>query len=322
MGEGLHFLEIELTSLCNFHCAHCYAVADEPEHMPYPLVETILSQAQLMGVEVIIFTGGEPLLYPQITNVLEKAKTMKAEVRLQTNSSLIDTIPRDLFGGLSLVQIGYDLPPAQGGIRSDTDIKEKVDVLRQCNVDIVLFVTLHKKNIHAVDYFVSLTDSLPVRIAFNTFSPVGRGETHQNLQLSPEEFKTVSKTLWDYYKAGKISRPSDPLCFFFRDDLKKKAVEHPRKILGGCMAGITSLSVTPAGEVLPCPLLRVPAGSLHSAPLQHIWRHSDVLGVLRARSFEGHCKTCVYVNACGGCRTRAYKTSSITGEDPLCFLHT
>ncbi|MBU7047627.1 MAG: radical SAM protein [Theionarchaea archaeon] len=324
--EGLHFLETELTSLCNFECSHCYAVTDHSADMPFPLVETILQQAHEMGVEVIIFTGGEPLLYPNIAKALQRAKDMKFEVRLQTNGSLINEENYKMFDGLTIVQIGYDLPPEKGGIRgniSEDLIKEKVDIVKHADVrSVTLFITLHRNNVHAVDYFASLASSWNVTVAFNTFSPAGRGKTHQDLQLSSEELKEIYEILWDYYKNGKISRPTDPLIFLFREDLKEKALETPHRIVGGCMAGITSLSITPSGDALPCPLLRIPVGNLYHDSLKDIWRHSHTLRQLRGRVFEGHCRTCKFVNACGGCRTRAYSIrSSIVDEDPYCFLH-
>lgn len=84
---------IELTTRCNLSCIHCFrnTMRDSLGDMPKTLVDKILSDLAQSGVKRIVFTGfGEPLVYPHIDYVLEKAKSLGFEVVLNTNGILID----------------------------------------------------------------------------------------------------------------------------------------------------------------------------------------------------------------------------------------
>lgn len=326
MGEGLNVLEIEITNRCNFNCLHCYPNA-HPKHndISIYLFKKILSEAKEMDVPMVILTGGEPTLHPEFEKMVQDLHNRNFLVTvLQTNGSLINEANCNLLKKFDIIQIGYDLPDHEIGVRrglSDDPIKEKIRLLRNNNVEnIVLFVTLHKKNIQYLEDFILRAESWNVHLAFNMILPVGRASNYAELLLSREDIKECLAKLWRNYLAGRVSRPTTPLSIVFNKELQEKALKNPGKIVGGCMAGITSLCISPGGDVMACPFLRTPLNNLRSATLREVWQHNSILKTLRHREFEGRCKDCPFINACGGCRARAYYSgNSLTGEDPLCI---
>jgi MoaA/NifB/PqqE/SkfB family radical SAM enzyme len=66
-----HSFVLSLTSDCNLVCDHCYArVYREPRALPKKVLEGILDQASSLGCFIFVLTGGEPMLYPELLDIL------------------------------------------------------------------------------------------------------------------------------------------------------------------------------------------------------------------------------------------------------------
>jgi MoaA/NifB/PqqE/SkfB family radical SAM enzyme len=68
-----HSFVLSLTSDCNLTCDYCYArVYKEPKLLPPKVLEGILEQAGSLGCFFFVLTGGEPMLYPNLLNILNR----------------------------------------------------------------------------------------------------------------------------------------------------------------------------------------------------------------------------------------------------------
>lgn len=66
-----HSFVLSLTSDCNLACDHCYArVYGETKVLPKKVLEGILEQASSLGCFFFVLTGGEPMLYPELLDIL------------------------------------------------------------------------------------------------------------------------------------------------------------------------------------------------------------------------------------------------------------
>ncbi|MEP9409821.1 MAG: radical SAM protein [Candidatus Brocadia sp.] len=66
-----HSFVLSLTSECNLSCDHCYArVYNETKVLPKKMLEGILGQAGSLGCFFFVLTGGEPMLYPDLLDIL------------------------------------------------------------------------------------------------------------------------------------------------------------------------------------------------------------------------------------------------------------
>lgn len=78
LGTGLDMLFVELTAQCNERCLHCYAEA-EPERvqsLTLPAVNRLLAEARTLGCSTVQFTGGDPLLYPDLVPTVAEARRL------------------------------------------------------------------------------------------------------------------------------------------------------------------------------------------------------------------------------------------------------
>jgi len=92
--RGVHvppFMIASITNRCNLNCKGCYAKAHHrqptPELSPGRLGE-VFSEAQDLGISIILLAGGEPLTRPEILDIT--AQTPKVVFPLFTNGLLID----------------------------------------------------------------------------------------------------------------------------------------------------------------------------------------------------------------------------------------
>jgi molybdenum cofactor biosynthesis enzyme MoaA len=83
-----------LTEGCNLRCRHCWiAPKYESEGNSYPaldldLFKTIIEQAKPLGLTGVKLTGGEPLLHPQIEEILEVIRKEDLSLNVETNGVL------------------------------------------------------------------------------------------------------------------------------------------------------------------------------------------------------------------------------------------
>lgn len=95
-----------LVRRCNLNCKHCYSISadtDFPGELSTDQVFTVMDDLKAFKVPVLILSGGEPLLRPDIFEISRHAKAMGFYVALSTNGTLIDEATAD-----RIAEIGYD----------------------------------------------------------------------------------------------------------------------------------------------------------------------------------------------------------------------
>lgn len=85
-------LQIHPTRLCNLRCLHCYSSSgpEERGRLEPALLRSVLSAARREGYTVAGFSGGEPLLYPPLGEVLDHAKGLGMITTVTSNGMLLD----------------------------------------------------------------------------------------------------------------------------------------------------------------------------------------------------------------------------------------
>lgn len=87
-GSDLGVLFVELTARCNERCLHCYADSDPERREILSLAELRdwLAAARQLGQATVQFTGGDPLLHPDLPAALATARALDfAGVEIYTN---------------------------------------------------------------------------------------------------------------------------------------------------------------------------------------------------------------------------------------------
>ena len=317
-----------LTKRCNLRCPHCYLEAGKAAGRELDTAEClgVLAEMRELGTEMVILTGGEPLLRRDIYEIATAAAAAGMWVVMGTNGVLVtDAVAaRMVECGVRGVAISIDsIDPARhdgfrGGRGAHAASLRALEACRARGLEVLVQTTVMEENFDEVPALLDLARGLGAW-SFNLYFLVktGRGETMH--ELSPERTEAMLGHL-----VG-LQRQYRPML------VRAKCAPHFKRIAyeqgeaglesGGCMAGTDYCRITPEGDVTPCPYMTAVAGNVRAAGgFTAVWNDAPLLRDLRDLTrLGGRCGACEYRDLCGGCRCRAYAaTGDPLAEDPAC----
>lgn len=345
-----------VTGRCNLVCTHCYSASgpgrETGEELFHAEARALIDDLAETGVPLVIFSGGEPLVRPDILELAGYCRERGIRTALSTNGTLItaDLAERIRDAGIGYVGVSLDgaTAPTHDRFRNSPGAFDRAVAAFACcrgaGVRCGVRVTLTRENQAELGPLVDLARELSAsRFCLYWLVPCGRGtDAYERLQLGALEVTRALSLL--YQKAKEV--PPDEMEFLTVDapqdcvhllesmgrdrspDLSG-ALDLIGSRNGGCSAGVRVACVDPAGRVYPCQFARLPeflAGSVRERRFSEIWNDSrnPVFARFRndSRDFSGKCRDCRYLRLCGGgCRVRAYaRTGDFLGEDPFCYV--
>lgn len=184
-GRTIDYVRIAVTSACNLRCTYCLKdeTGDSLEIQQLDLHDTatLIGILAGMGIRKIRFTGGEPLLYPGITELVRKAKATPGieTVRLTTNGVLLEKYLQPLIeAGLDGINLSLDtLDPGKFRTitRRDrfTNVRNALDKLLETSALSLKINTLMLRGINSDEIrdFVELTRHNDIAVRFMELQP-------------------------------------------------------------------------------------------------------------------------------------------------------
>jgi radical SAM protein with 4Fe4S-binding SPASM domain len=345
-----------LTDRCNLRCTHCYSTSGPGRTTKGELTTaealSVIDDLADMGVPLILFSGGEPLLREDIWDLARHARDRGLKMALSTNGTLItpDVAGRIRECGIAYAGISLDGARAETHDRfrnSPGAFEQTIRAFAACReagLRCGVRVTLTKENYRELEALIDLTFTLGAsRFCLYWLVPTGRGiESYERLQLGTKE---VTEALTLLYKKARetdpaamefltVDAPQD--CIHLLASMEKDGSEdlaEARELLeslkGGCSAGTRVANIDAQGTVYPCQFARSEnffIGNIKNQPFSGIWvdAANPVLARFREKQarFGGRCASCNYRDLCGGgCRVRAHAVNGdFLAEDPFCFV--
>jgi len=316
-----------LTKKCNLRCPHCYMEAGQAAENELTTDECLqlLDEMKALGTEMLILTGGEPLLRKDIYDIARAASGHGIWVVMGTNGVLItDRVAQKMVEcGVRGVGISIDsLDPAKhnsfrGGPNAWEYSVRALDICRAHGLEVLVQTTVMAMNIDEIPRLIDFARDKGAW-SFNLYFLVQTGRGQRMNDLSAEQTEAILSNLvdaQDRYRPMLVRAKCAP-------HFKRIAYEKGAGGLesGGCMAGTQYCRITPEGDVTPCPYMTVVAGSVRGQSFREIWETSTVLKELRdLKELKGRCGRCEFNELCGGCRCRAYAAyGDYLHEDPAC----
>src|SRR5579862_4886387 len=160
----------ELTYRCPLHCPYC----SNPTRYPNGQIELttdewkrVIDEASELGVLHILLSGGEPLLRPDLPELVMHARAAGLYTNLIT-SAIGLTRPRAetlKAAGLDSVQISLQADEAAladsiAGTRAHAHKLEAARVVREVGFPLTLNVVLHRHNIERVEAIIALAEEM------------------------------------------------------------------------------------------------------------------------------------------------------------------
>ena len=115
-GRAITYLRISLTDRCNLRCVYCMpkqGVQWQPraDQLSAEEIARVVETAAQGGVKRVRLTGGEPLVHPQVVEIVRRIASIPTieEVSLTTNAMLLERLAQPLANaGLTRVNISLD----------------------------------------------------------------------------------------------------------------------------------------------------------------------------------------------------------------------
>jgi len=290
LGDSLGMLFIELTSRCNERCLHCYAESgpDRNDILSFEEVRNILRQARQLGHPTLQFTGGDPLIHPDLVALVKEARQLEYEdVEIYTNGLLLNDAllkkllpyaPRFAFSLYSHDPGTHDritrTPGSFGRTFSAIERVKKAGIEARIGVTIMAENQGHEQGI--VDFVKAEMGIEPGQINFDTVKTVGRGND-----------SGISLTSINRHDPGHVTRK------------KKDAREaHAARQQG-------KLAIAANGDVYPCIFARrTLLGNIRKYPLPEIMQTLDRRSLPEASSTRW--KRCRQSLSCRDCQVVSY----------------
>lgn len=319
------------TNQCNMFCDHCYrdASCKFEEELNTEEGKALLDEIAKAGFKIMIFSGGEPLMRPDIVELVKHATSLGLKPVFGTNGTLITPELAQQLKDAGTMGVGISLdsldpkkhdefrrfPGAwEGAVRGMKNCKavglpfQIHTTIMDWNYDEALKIT---------DFAVELG---AVAHHFFFLVPTGRAASIEEESLKAEQYEAVLTAIMKKQQEVKIELKPTCAPQFMRI---AKEMGMDLRFGRGCLAGTHYCIIGPKGLVQPCAYLNMNLGDVRKTPFSEIWKNSPVLNELRSLKYKGGCGACKYKKACGGCRARAafYNDGDFMAEEPWCLYH-
>lgn len=341
-----------VTRSCNLKCVHCYA------HAVSKSKEKELTTGQAMGViddlaefgaPVILFSGGEPLIRPDLVDLAQYAVDKGMRAVISTNGTLITKDKAKALKKVGLSYVGVSLD----GMEKVNDrfrgykgaFQHALQGIRNCRnegLKVGLRFTVNRLNKDEVGPIFDLLEKEDIpRVCFYHLVYAGRGSELMDQDLDHQETRQVVDLIMDRTKnLHDRGIPKEVLTVDNHADgpylyLRMKREQNSRqndvltllKMNEGNSSGKGIGCISWDGAVYADQFWRHHSfGNVLERPFSRIW--SDLSDPLMARLKDkkefvtGRCATCRWLDVCGGnFRVRAEAaTGDLWAPDPACYL--
>jgi SynChlorMet cassette radical SAM/SPASM protein ScmE len=327
-------VEVALTGACNLTCGYCsYNATRGPRHADDLATEQLLAlfdELGELGVMKVILTGGEPLLRPDLLQLV--GAVVKNRMRFSINSNGVLMTP-DLAAALKAtrrldkVQISIDgaedwsndknrgRGAFAGALRGLTILRD-LDVPRGVRLTITRFTADH------LEAALEMLLGVAPEVGTNELMPFGRGESaYHKMAISDGQRAHVTEVLTRLAAKypGRIQASAGPLAS------ARERARYAELSDAGCASGDNGaghfsscggfhemLAILHDGAIVPC--IQIPSvrlGKVGEVAIGELWLTHQTLHEFRNRwevkleSVE-YCRGCKYIPFChGGCPANA-----------------
>ena len=333
-----YLIAVNLTERCNLNCEHCYmdavqkATARDDELSAGELAALLADIGREAPGTIVVLTGGEPLMHPDVEEIVRAGKASGLRMVIGTNGVLLSEARirrlRDLGlegVGISLDSVRAEQHDAFRGVSGS--FARACTAIRRCRANDLhaqVHFTVTNKNCGELAAAVDLARELGAAIInFFFLVCIGRGE--RRLDLSPDQYEQALREIARLQEAVRGIMVQSRCTPHFKRILYEHDPNSPHTRAtgydgGGCPAATHYCRIAPNGEVTPCPYIELAAGDVRRQPFWEIWEEAVLFKSLRDSSLlQGRCGACEYKLLCGGCRARSLvQTGELMDADPNC----
>jgi len=341
-----------MTQACNLRCVHCYAQAKAQsgaDELTTQEAVQMIDDLAAFGSPVLLFSGGEPLMRPDLAVLIDYAVKKGMRAVLSTNGTLITEEKANELKDLGLSYVGVSLD----GLKEVNDRFRGVDGAfdmalagiancQDAGLKVGLRFTMNKRNLKEIQGIFDLLEQRDIpRVCFYHLVYTGRGSSLMAEDLSHQETREVVDLIIDRTKdlhdrgllkeVLTVDNHADGPYLYLRMVRERSPragdVLELLKMNEGNSSGLGIGCVSWDGRVHADQFWRNHTfGNVRERSFSEIWTDYSIplLAQLKRKKHyvTGRCQTCRWLDICGGnFRARAEAASGdLWSPDPACYL--
>ena len=198
-------LIIELTNRCNLRCQHCFTERHAATgDLPLAILDTVIQEGKCCGIDHLCFTGGEPTIHRQFTEIVRRVCMASYAFSFVSNGMNFPHLYplllhyRQWFAGVTFSLDGAREPTHDHlrGVGSYRRLMRAVSICVVKDLPFTFNMVLTAHNRHEVEDMIGLAARLGsrgVRFGHLMLTP---DTARHGLDLTPHERHEVEATIW------------------------------------------------------------------------------------------------------------------------------
>lgn len=260
--ESVALIQLQYNYICNFKCKHCAIEKfkqKEGRTLTIPDVKRIADQADAMGLASICISGGEPLIFPDLKNVIDAIGPERFVISIDTNGWMLseEKIKWLVDIGVDRIHLSLDgLDSNHNAFRgAEGSWAKSVNALQFCKkhgLGVIINIVVTKSLIKSGELIKELDFIAPFgqHASMIYAKPTGAFEEYKDEILDSKDLEYLQSLTAKYNASTHLS----PNC------------GHEL----GCLCLKRHLSITAYGDVLPCPWIPISMGNIFKEDLETI----------------------------------------------------
>ena len=298
----------------------------------------LLDQIAEVGRPIVILTGGEPLLRPDIFDIARYGTDKGLRMVMAPNGTLItaENARQMSTSGIQRISISLDGATRERhdsfrGVEGAFDgALRGIEFAKKAGIEFQVNTTISKLNYDQIPQILKLAEDLGA-VALHIFLlvPTGRGKYIIDQEISAQEYESTLNWFYDQKDKTRLQLKATCAPHYYRIMRQRARAEGKTvswethgldAVTRGCLGGTGFCFISHVGVVQPCGFLDLNCGDVTRQSFAEIWTSSETFNNLRNyKNLKGKCGACEYKAVCGGCRARAYEaTGDYLAEEPLC----
>jgi AdoMet-dependent heme synthase len=339
----------EITRACAYACVHCRADAQhkrDSRELSTAEAKTLIERLAAFGNHpILIFTGGDPMMRPDLFELIAYATERGLRCSLTPTATALPTrerLEKVREAGIRRIALSLDAPRPEihdhfrqvpGSWQRTMDILHRA---QEVGLSVQVNTTVSKHNVDILHEMIPFIQEVNA-VQWSVFFLVPTGRAQLENMISPEQHEKVFNWLYDLSQSAPFDIKSTAAPMYRRVAIQRKRAEASGKPVTfqgagfqyadglnrptkGVNDGNGFLFISHIGEIQPSGFLPITAGDVRTDDIVDVYRHSKLFTDLRSPDkIKGRCGICEYRDVCGGQRGRAY---GVTGDyletDPAC----
>lgn len=258
-------IQFQASYVCNFKCKHCSIdkVKDSTRNsLTIDEIKDLFDQADSIGISRVTLTGGEPLILPNLKEIIDAIGPKRFWIQMDTNGYLLT-----LDKVIELKEWGVDcIPPSLDSLNfkehdafrnkegSAKRVLKAFDYIQEVGLNTFVQTVVTKSRLYSDEFigFIRYFNNRDIGVFVSFAKPVGAYEGHFDEMINKEDLKYF-EILENKYIVFSHLTPA-------------YGVNKERM----CVASRNIFGITEYGDVIPCIYCYISMGSIREEPLKNI----------------------------------------------------